>query len=66
MNKKQAIELLTQYEDLIIGLSNKLNWLLKKDNSKKYQFAVMKDMHIRTIEKLELLHEELLSHAKDK
>ncbi|MBR9690428.1 hypothetical protein GOV08_01965 [Candidatus Woesearchaeota archaeon] len=63
MNEKQASELLIEYEDLILGLSNKLLWLLRTNHGKKYQFAVMNDMHNKTIEKLEKAHEKLMSYV---
>ena len=63
MNKKETIELLTEYEDLILEFSRKMYWLLKQERTKRYYFAVHKDMHMRTIKKLEKIHDKLQVYA---
>ncbi len=63
MNKKETQELLREYEDLILGFSNKMLWLLRTNHGKQYQFAVQNDMHNRTIEKLEKVHRKLFLYA---
>ena len=63
MNKEQANELLVEYEDLILEFSRKMLWLIKIEHGKRYQFAVHKDIHSRTIAKLEKIHKKLLGYS---
>jgi len=60
MNKQQTSELLIAYEDLILEYSRKMLWLLKQEHGKRYQFAVQRDIHKRTIARLEKIHDRLL------
>ena len=56
--KKHIIE----YEEILLEFSAKMKWLLKQNRSIPYRMAVWKDMHDRTIQKLEIAHQNLLDH----
>ena len=64
-NKKEQDELkdrlLVEYEDLILEFSKKMLWLLRQEHGRRYQFAVHRDIHDRTIARLEKVHDKLLA-----
>ena len=64
MKKEHTQELLMEYEDLILEFSRKMQWVLKRDNGKRYRLAVYGDIHNRTIDKLEKVHAKLWEYSK--
>ena len=63
MDQKQVNKLVVAYEGLIMEFSRKMHWLIKTEHSRRYQFAVHRDMENRTMERLSQIHKKLYEFA---